>query len=106
MLMVEVFAPLSKSDGGEALLIEGVVIAAAQEAIEAELQNRLEVSGGEISSADAGNRAGEFPRWPVALQPEAKCALDLLGRGGRGYALREDTNPGLVLESIAGRGVT
>ena len=42
MLVIEVLAPLGEADGGEALLIEGEMVAAAEIAVETELEHRAE----------------------------------------------------------------
>src|SRR6185437_1101601 len=42
VLVVEVLAPLCEANGGEALLIEGEMVAAAKKAVEPELEHRAE----------------------------------------------------------------
>jgi len=68
MLMVKIFAEFGEAHGSEALLIERVVVAAAQEAVEAEDEKRL--YSGIVRAPDVGDKAGKLARCRVALSAE------------------------------------
>ena len=74
MLMVVVLAEFGETHGSEALLIERIVIAAAQETVEAEDQNRLH--SGIVRPSDVDDVAGKFSRSRVALTAEHSNTLD------------------------------
>src|SRR5580704_4046303 len=75
MLMVEIFAELGEAHSSEALLIERIVIASAQEAVEAKDQHRLD--SGVVGAADVGDVAGQFAGWSVVLSAEGSNPLDV-----------------------------
>jgi len=58
MLMVEVFPKFREPHGGKPLLIERVVVASAQEAVEPEDEKRLH--SGIIGPPDVGDVASDF----------------------------------------------
>ena len=74
MLMVEIFAEFGEPHGGEALLIESVVVASAQEAVQPEDQKRLDP--GMVRASDVGDVAGKFARSRVTLSAEHSNSLD------------------------------
>src|SRR5579864_1592288 len=65
VLMVEVFPVLGKADGGESLLVKGVMVATPQVTVETENQQRLD--SGIVGAADFGDVAREFAGTRIAL---------------------------------------
>jgi hypothetical protein len=131
VLVVEVLGPLGEANGGEALLIEGAVVAAAEEAVAAEDENGVEgrdhahghvawLAGGrvggqalrggtEVGGADVDDGAGELAGGGVAFGAEGLDGAELVGGGVGGDAFGEDADGGLVLDvggcGVAGGGV-
>ena len=79
VLMVVVFAKFGEADGGVSLLVERVVIAPAQVAIQAKDQHWLDA--GIIGAADLGDVAGELPGCGIVLAPKV-TDLAHFGVGG------------------------
>ena len=105
MLVVEVLAPLGEADGGEAVLVEGGVIAAAEEAVAAELEHGIEARSrrrDRVGTADVGNRARELAGGRIALIAKCQDAPNLLGRGVGGDIFGEDADSMRVLTLVPG----
>lgn len=104
VLVVEVLAPVGEADGGEAFVGERAVIAAAEEAVEAEFHDGRE-GGGEVGAADVENGAGELARGCLVVCADRQGQAELVGWGGREQAGGEDADALLGLERVIGRGV-
>src|SRR5205807_6637584 len=76
VLMVEVFPVLGKADGGESLLVEGVMVATPQVTVETENQQRLDP--GIVGAADLGDVAREFAGTRIALAAQVTDLAQLL----------------------------
>src|SRR6266404_5261979 len=74
MLMIKIFAKFGESNGGKTLLIERIVVASAQEAVQAENQKRLH--SGIVRAPDVGDVTGKFARRRVALSSEHSNSPD------------------------------
>src|SRR5947209_56463 len=74
MLMVEIFAEFGEAHRGEALLIERIVVAPTQKAVQAEDEQWL--YSGIVRTPHVGDVAGEFARSRVALSAEHANSLD------------------------------
>src|SRR5208337_4993045 len=74
MLMVVIFAEFGEPHGGKALLIERIVVASAEEAVQPEDQKRLH--SGIVGAPDVGDVAGKLARSRVALSAEHSNAPD------------------------------
>ena len=127
MLVVEVFEPLGEADGGEALVGEAGVVAAAAEAVAAEDHDGMEggdhphghvvgLAGGrvggetlrggvEVGEVDVDDGAGEFAGGRVVFGADGLDLAELFEGGGAGDAFGEDADGGLVCADCAGGGV-
>src|SRR5467141_3952888 len=74
MLMIEIFAEFGEPHRSEALLIERIVVAAAQKAVQTEDEQWLH--SGIVRTPHVGDVAGEFARSRVALSAEHANSLD------------------------------
>src|ERR1700691_4856829 len=85
MLMIEIFTILGEAYRGVSLLVEGVMIAAAQVAVETKNEQRLysKVIGG----TNLCDVARQFPRRRVAFAAERANLLELFVIGGDGHTL-------------------
>src|SRR3979409_79170 len=75
MVMIKIFAKFGEAHGGKTLLIERIVVASAQEAVQAENQKRLH--SGIVRAPDVGDVAGKLARSRIALSSERANTLDL-----------------------------
>src|SRR3984893_15991214 len=75
MLMIEVFAKFGEAHGGEALLIERIVVAAAQESVQTEDEKRLH--SGIVRTPHVGDVAGKLARNRVTFAAERPNSLDV-----------------------------
>src|SRR5258708_5497914 len=95
VLMMKVLAEFSKPHGRKSLLIEGIMIAAAQESIQPEYQHWLHARI--VSPSHLGDIPCQFPRPGIALPAQAANAPQfLLGRCCR-YAFRKNSHSGMIL---------
>lgn len=95
VLVVEVLAPFGEADSGEAVLVEGGVVAAAEEAVAPEFENRVEARGGRrggVGSPNVGDGAGKLAGGRVALITKRQDAPNLLRRSVSGDVFREDAD--------------
>src|SRR3984957_4805692 len=85
MLMIEIFTILGEAYRGVSLLVEGIMIAAAQVAVETKNEQRLysKVIGG----TNLCDVARQFPRRRIAFAAERTNLLELFVIGGDGHAL-------------------
>src|SRR5229473_3616503 len=105
MLMIVVFAEFGEAHGGEALLIESVVVAAAQKAVQPEDQKRLH--SGIVRAPDVGDVAGKLARRRVAFPAEGSNSTDfsLARRGWQTFGKHADHARTLLRTPVASHNV-
>src|SRR5262249_39928111 len=98
--VVEIFTVLGEAHSGEALVIEGAVIAAAQVAVATKDQ-----LGGKLAKiigfTDGIDVSGQQAGGGIILSAHGGYAAKVGLGGGRGNALREHPHPVAVLQRIA-----
>ena len=95
VLMMKVFAKFREANGGESLLVERIVVAAAQKSIQPEHQHRLDASV--IRAANIGDVPRQLPRCGVTFPAQAANSPDVLLGGRGGHPLREHSHHGTIL---------
>ncbi len=91
MLVIEVFAPLGKTDGGKSFCAEGAMISAPKIAIEAQFHyrfKRLEMAGfcgrgkgRKVYAADGEDFAGKLARRRIVFHAKGELLRDGFCRG-------------------------
>src|SRR6266446_5482899 len=95
MLMIEIFAEFGEPHRSEALLIERIVVAAAQESVQTEDEQWL--YSGIVRTPHVGDVAGEFARSRVALSSKRANSLDFSLACCRRQAFRKNAHHARIL---------